>query len=113
MSTWLVETREECKVDEECAIVRRSDNGVLAKVHGEVLVEEGRVNSLVEVHTMSSNLEGINSPLFVLPVEDVVVEELVRLGGNVDTIASEFVSDLRELMPVSSLPLSRGVFVRQ
>ncbi len=86
---------------------------MFAEVHGEVLAEECGIDLLEEVHTMSGNFKGVNGSLFVLPVEDVVVEELVSFGGDVNTVAGELVSDLRELMPVSCLPLSGRVFLGQ
>ena len=76
---------------------------MFAEVHWEVRAEESGIDLLEEVHTVSSNFKRVNSSCFVLPVEDVVVEELIGFSCDVDAVASELVSDLGELMPVSGL----------
>lgn len=62
---------------------------------------------------MSGDFKCVNGALFVLPMEDIIIEEFVGFGSEVNSIASEFVSNLSKLMPVGCLPLSRSVLFRK
>jgi len=61
---------------------------------------------------VSSDFQGIDGGLSVEPVANGVVVEFVSFSGKIDSILSESVINFGKLAPVSGLPLSSEIFIR-
>jgi hypothetical protein len=81
MSRWLVDARHQSEINQQGAIISRSDKCMFTKDHRFVRVVELCVYLLVEIHAVSSDFHRINSSGFLLPMENATVEELIGFSS--------------------------------
>lgn len=112
MPTGLVDIWKEWEINQKGTIIMRSYKSMFSEDHRLILIIELWVNLLIKIHAVSSYFHSINSSSSVHPVKCCLIVKFVGFSSEINTIFSEFMSNFRELAPVSSLPSSRYIFIR-